>query len=368
MRYAFLLCAAVILVATPLSAGEFSPIIISTGKPTPSTVRSGEPFRVTYRTEFFDTVLILEDRMSPENIALENIEVIGLEINKNLLKRPPDDKLGFINVWEFTYTFRIINPEKKVYKVPPFNFLWVLKKAGTTVADAKEKEKIREHPTAEIAVNYVSSIVKPPPLDIRDDATFTNPLWRAGVLRNSAYGIIATGVLFGLILVWNLVSLARKRLKPEEQNIKNDEKETEIAVAEEEPLLPPRQARKRFLRELELVPNDYPYPVLRNIVRTLVLSELNQNRVITASRSDTPSQILEKLHSIPYEQENKFRPSYWIIRTWVERLRVYEQDMDKGMCSIDVLSEKESLSIMVLNLKLHQRIKFFLKRIWLRRR
>src|SRR3989344_8815842 len=106
MRYKILFCALVVLISTPTWAQEFSPIVIETGKPTPSVVRSGEPFKITYRAKFFDTVLIDEDQMQPESLALEKIEAIALSIEPK--ERQYDDTLGFVNVWDFTYTFRII--------------------------------------------------------------------------------------------------------------------------------------------------------------------------------------------------------------------------------------------------------------------
>src|SRR3989344_1475378 len=157
MRYKLLVCVFVLLIATPVLAQEFSPIIIETGKPVPSVVRSGEPFKVTYRAKFLDTVLIYEEQMQPDSLALEKIEVISLEIDKNPLRRQEDESLGFVNVWDFTYTFRIIQPEKGEYKIIPFNFVWVSKKAGVTIEETKEKEKLNEFLTEEGGVSYITS-------------------------------------------------------------------------------------------------------------------------------------------------------------------------------------------------------------------
>ena len=90
MRYKLLVCVFVLLVATPVLSQEFSPIVVETGKPVPSVVKSGEPFKVTYRAKFFDTVLIYEEQMQPDNLALEKIEVIGLEVDKNPFDRNTD--------------------------------------------------------------------------------------------------------------------------------------------------------------------------------------------------------------------------------------------------------------------------------------
>src|SRR3989344_2981659 len=194
MRYKFLWGVFVLLIATPVLAQEFSPIIIETGKPTPSIVKSGEPFKITYRAKFFDTVLIYEDQMQPESLALEKIEAIALVIEPK--ERQYDDTLGFVNVWDFTYTFRIIQPEKGIYKIPSFNFIWVEKKAGVTVEETKDKEKPMEMPTEEVGIGYVSvvrpadKVVKPPPLDIRDEQKFASPIADGVVLRQWAYGVM----------------------------------------------------------------------------------------------------------------------------------------------------------------------------------
>ena len=168
MRYKLFFCVFVLLIATPVLAQEFSPIVVETGKPIPSVVKSGEPFKITYRVKFLDTVLIYEEQMQPDSLTFEKVEVIGLEVDKNLLERPENDSLGFVTVWDFIYTFRIIQPEKGEYKIPPFNFVWAEKRAGVTVEETKGKEEPKELPTEEVGVSYVSSVIEPPQLDIRD--------------------------------------------------------------------------------------------------------------------------------------------------------------------------------------------------------
>src|SRR3989344_3465673 len=215
MRYKLLVCVFFLLVATPTLAQEFSPIVVETGKPAPSIVKSGEPFKVTYRAKFFDTVLIYEEQMQPDNLALETIEIIGLEVNKNPFDRPENDTLGFINVWDFTYTFRIIQPEKKVYKIPSFNFIWVEKKAGVTIDETKDKEKPKEMPTEEVGVGYVSTVVKPPSLDIRDEIDFSSPLPTGYKLRRWAYGVIGISLFVVVVILFRLAKFS-KTLKPQE--------------------------------------------------------------------------------------------------------------------------------------------------------
>src|SRR3989344_3495259 len=267
MRYKFLWGVFVLLIATPVLAQEFSPIVVETGKPTPSVVKSGEPFKITYRAKFFDTVIISEEQMQPENIALDKIEVIGLEIAK---ERVNNDTLGFINVWDFTYTLRIIQPQKAVYKISSFNFIWIEKKAGVTVEETKDKEKTREKPTDEVGINYVSSIVKPPPLDIRDGITFVSPVADGVVWRRWAYGVIGFASLLVIIIVFRFAKYHKTQQSQEAgQEVDVETAEDEVAVSVE-PILSPKQARKKFLRELKEPLGGLKNTRLCRLVRTLL--------------------------------------------------------------------------------------------------
>jgi len=62
----------VILIATWASTQEMSPIVVETGDPVPSVVRTGELFTVTYRAKYTDAVLIVEEYMQLSSLALIN--------------------------------------------------------------------------------------------------------------------------------------------------------------------------------------------------------------------------------------------------------------------------------------------------------
>src|SRR3989344_5936093 len=187
MRYKLMAFAAVLLIGTPAFGQETSPIIIKTGQPTPSVVRTGELFKVTYQAQFYDEFLVVEEQMQPENIVAEPFEVVKLEVV--LLPDHGDDSMGIIHTKDFIYTFRIIKPEKGDKKIPPFNFIWVLKKAGTTEANAKDGNELKEMPTEEVGVRYVYSPIKPPSLNIRDEMDFPLFKYRATSLVKFGYSV-----------------------------------------------------------------------------------------------------------------------------------------------------------------------------------
>src|SRR3989344_2542159 len=276
MRYKLFICICVLLVATPVLAQKFSPIVVETGKPTPSIVRSGESFKVTYRAKFFDTVLVYEGQMQSDNLALDKIEVIGLEISK---ERVSNDTLGFINIWDFTYVFRIIQPEKKVYKIPSFNFIWAEKKAGVTIDETKDKEKPKEMPTEEVGVGYVSTVVKPPSLDIRDEIDFSSPLPTGYKLRRWAYGVIGISLFVVVVILFRFAKFS-KTLKPQEVGQEASIEIEKSMVVDTELLLSPKHARKTFLKELKQLQSEAQHPTLelyrkvRSAVRILLLAEL----------------------------------------------------------------------------------------------
>lgn len=356
MRYKLVFCAFVLLIATPAQTQEFSPIVVETGKPTPSVVRSGEHFKVTYRAKFFDTVVIYEEQMKPDNLALEKIEVIGLEVVK---ERMSNDTLGFVNVWDFTYTFRIIQPDKGVKKVPSFNFVWVLKKAGVTAEEVKDKEKPREMPTEEVGVDYVSSIVKPPPLDIRDGINFVSPVASGVALRRGAYGVIVTSFLFAIFVLFRFSKYSKvKQLGEAGQEAGAEVAEDGFGVNTES-ILSPKQARKKFLEDLKKLQGEMQLPKIRLLVRTLVLAELRG----TIRDSMSANEIYAKLSGLNARQRKQVGSKYAVMTDLVRRLKDYQEHIDSGKCFLNPVKEVDELKEMVSGLKLHKRASSFVRRL-----
>lgn len=375
MRYKLLGCVFVLLISTPALSQEFSPIVVGTGKPVPSVVRSGEPFKITYRAEFFDTVLIYEEQMNfeslvlveekkpgPENIETVSVEVVGLKIEPK--ERKYNDSLGFVNVWDFTYTFRIINAQKGLYKIPSFNFIWVEKKAGVTVEETKNKEKLREMPTNEVGVGYISSIVKPPPLDIRDEITFISPITSGIMLRRWAYGLIGTALFLFMIVVFRF---ARKYRRPGEVGLETTEEivDTDDVIVNTEPILSTKKARNKFLKELEkLRVENKPDFVksLRFLVRNLLLAELRG----TIRSSMSENEIYTKLSGLDDKHKKLIGSKYGVMMDLTRRLKSYQEYTDSGEYPrndlkgiIQIVALREAVS----SLKFRKRVLSFVRRL-----
>lgn len=361
MRYKLLVCALVLLISTPALSQEFSPIVIKTGKPTPSVIRSGEPFKVTYRAEFFDTVIIYEEQMQPDSLALDKVEVIGLNVVK---ERISNDSLGFVNVWDFTYTFRVIQPQKGVYKIPSFNFIWVDKKAGVTIEEAKIKEKPREMATDEVGVSYVTSIVKPPPLDIRDEIIFVSPVASGTALRRWAYGVIGFSSFVFVVILFRFVRYS-KALQNQEVNRESDTETIEDVTGNTELILSPKQARRKFLKELKKLQSEAQYPTLdlekkiRLSVRLLLLAELRG----TIRASMSANEIYAKLSSFDAKQKKQMRPRYDYVINLAQKLKGYQEEIDSGIYFPNLRVEIDELEADVSGLKFHKRALFFVKRL-----
>lgn len=371
MRYKLIVCVFVLLISTPILAQEFSPIVVKTGKPTPSVVKSGEPFKVIYRAEFLDTVLIYEEQMNFESLVLieekerprsenfetVNVEVISLKIDPK--EREHNDSIGFVNVWDFTYTFRIIHSKKGVYKIPSFNFIWVEKKAGVTAEEAKAKEKPREMPTEEVGIDYVSSVVKPPPLDIRDEINFVSPIADGVVLRRWAYGVIGTASLLFVVVVFQF---ARKYRRSQEVGLETTEETVDAdgVTVNTEPIFSPKQARKKFLRDLKKLQAESRLGLMKKIrplVRDLLLAELRGTIIDSMSENE----IYLKLNRLDAKQKKQIGSKYAVVTNLAQRLKGYQDDIDLEKYSSDAVNWREVVELKeaVSSLKFSKRVLSF---------
>ncbi len=333
MRYKIVAFIAVLLIGTPVFAQETSPIIIKTGRPTPSVVRTGELFKVAYQAQFYDEVFILEEQMQPENIIAEPFEVINLEIVS--LPDHGDDSTGIIHIKDFVYTFRIIKPEKGDKKIPPFNFIWVVKKAGIIEANAKEGNEPQEIPTEEVGVRYVYSPIKPPPLSIRDKMNFPSFKYSGATLRNYSYRTIAGSLLVSLfvIFVWVCSGIIKAR-KADKKIL--DETATGF-VFEVVPSVTLKKARRRFLRDLKKLLKikdiDVPSPELEKrvycLLRELILVELS-GIPIKASTSDTPNELYNRLKALGAKDREAMGLKYRVFTGLTFKLKNYYEDMESG--------------------------------------
>jgi hypothetical protein len=280
----------VVSLAAAGSAAAQSPIVVETLELEPTVVKTGDVISQTYRLRFPDLIsegreiIILEDRMVPENLPVHPFEAVSL----NVVKRRIEDEY----IWDFEYGLRIIAPEKAVYLVPSFAFYYLIRDLGEDIEDAE----IQQVDGGQGLVRYVSTMTDVPVLDIRDTIELGEFGGRAALFSTAAWTVAPLP-----LLVW-LVFLVRQWRKKE--------------------VIPTEVARE--LEEIERLEAQIPAPpsiwearrTLQGHVRTLeaaqgngALGELKQDLVIStreylqaelpALRSgDTPKDILRHIEGL----------------------------------------------------------------------
>jgi hypothetical protein len=280
----------VVSLAAAGSAAAQSPIVVETLELEPTVVKTGDVISQTYRLRFPDLIsegreiIILEDRMVPENLPVHPFEAVSLDV----VKRRIEDE----HIWDFEYGLRIIAPEKAVYLVPSFAFYYLIRDLGEDIEDAE----IQQVDGGQGLVRYVSTMTDVPVLDIRDTIELGEFGGRAALFSTAAWTVAPLP-----LLVW-LVFLVRQWRKKE--------------------VIPTEVARE--LEEIERLEAQIPAPpsiwearrTLQGHVRTLeaaqgngALGELKQDLVIStreylqaelpALRSgDTPKDILRHIEGL----------------------------------------------------------------------
>lgn len=152
----------VVLALARSGAAQGPPIDVETLEIEPTVVKTGDPIAQTYRLRFPDLVsegreiIVLEDRMAPENLPVHPFEAVSL----NVVKR----RIGDEHIWDFEYGLRLIAPEKAVYVVPSFSFYYLIRDLGEDIEEAE----IQQVDGGQGLVRYVSTMTDEPVLDIRD--------------------------------------------------------------------------------------------------------------------------------------------------------------------------------------------------------
>ena len=210
-------------------------------------------------------------------------------------------------------------------------------------------------PTEEVGVSYVSSIVKPPPLDIRDEINFVSPVASGMVLRRWAYGVMGTS---SLLVVFVLLRFFKRSKASESQELEHEsgaETSEEDVVGNREPILSPKQARRKFLRELHKLRAESRLDLMKKIrshVRSLLLAELQG----TIRNSMSENEIYAKLSGLDVKQVKQIGSKYVAMLDLARRLKGYQEDIDLEKYSSDSVNWREviELSKAVSGLKLRK--------------
>lgn len=224
----------------PVPAEKTAPVTVETLAIEPTVVKTGDRIRQLYRVRFPDLigegreVVILEDRMAPENLPVHPFEGVALAIRK---RRVEDE-----HVWDFAYEFRLIAPEKAVYQLPGFSFFYLVRDLGQAIEDAE----VEQVDGGGGLVRYVSTMTDLPVLDIRDTIEFGSFQGRTLFFQVMAWGLAPLPLALWLVL------LVRRLRRPVQAAADDRRAADELARIEAQiPLQPTvRQARRRLMREI----------------------------------------------------------------------------------------------------------------------
>ena len=172
------------------------PITIETLEIEPTVVKTGDLITQTYRVRFPDLIdegrelLILEDRMAPENLPVHPFEAVSLDVDKR--------QVGEEHIWDFAYGLRLIAPEKAVYVIPSFGFYYLIRDLGEDIEDAE----IQQVDGGQGLVRYVTTMNDLPILDIRDTIELGAFAGRATLFRAMAWTLAPLPLAIWLFLLF----------------------------------------------------------------------------------------------------------------------------------------------------------------------
>jgi hypothetical protein len=211
----------------------------------PTVGKTGDVIAATFRVTFRDLVgkgkevLVLEDRMAPDKLPLAPFEAVGLDVDKR--------EVGGLQIWDFVYRLRIVNPKKELVELRSVTFYWLIRDLGQNIEDAQ----VLQSTTDPLQFRYVTTITGDPTLAIRDAIELGRFARRAALFR-----IVEWAVAPLPLAIWSIaavVALRRPRITAM--------KRTALKANEPEPIIPEpptlRQARRRlrhWLRTLEDTP------------------------------------------------------------------------------------------------------------------
>ena len=273
---------------------EASVVQVETLELEPTVVKTGDLITQTYRVRFPDLIsegkeiIILEDRVAPENLPVHPFEGVSLEVDK----RQVDDEY----IWDFEYGLRLIAPEKAFYVLPGFSFYYLVRDLGEDVEDVE----VEQVDAAGGFVRYVTTINDVPVLDIRDTIELGEFQTRA-----TGFRILAWGVAPLPLLVW-FVMLVRQVRRPDEVSEDQQREADELERLEAQIPVAPSiwQARRALIggiRALEDLAPGANGSALHDVQRTLLISgrEFLQAEIRELHSGDTPKDIQKHIEGLP---------------------------------------------------------------------
>ena len=324
-----------------------SPVHIETLEIEPTVAKSGDLIVQTYRVRFPDLigegreVIILEDRMAPENLPVHPFEAVSLDITK----RQVEDQ----HVWDFRYGLRLIAPEKALYLVPGFSFYYLVRDLGEEIEDAE----VQQVDGGGGLVRYVTTITDIPLLDIRDTIELGAFQARATFFRTLAWGVAPLP-----LLVW-LVLLVRQTRRPKLVSEDQQNEADELDRIEAQIPIPPSiwEARRSLLkrvRALDDLASGTNGTALHDIQRNLIISarEYLQAEIPDLHTGDTPRDIQAHVEGL------KDGPRKAALQVLTSRLVSYQHALERGTPALidDPTAEARELTDSLRQLRPHIRL------------
>ena len=303
----------------------FLPVRVETLELEPTVVKTGDRITQTYRVRFPDLIdqgqeiIILEDRMVPENLPVHPFEGVSLAVEKRQL----DDE----HIWDFVYGFRLVSPEKATYVLPGFSFYYLVRDLGEDVEEAE----VQQVDGGAGLVGYVTTITEVPVLDVRDTIELGSFAGRAATFRTLAWTVAPLPLLVWFVM---LVRLARcPKVVTEAQQREADEIERlEAQIPAPPSVWQARRNLRRQLRSLEgLMPSDNG-TTLRDVERSIVITarEYLQAELPDLDTGDTPKDIAQHV------AEMKDGARKEALRTLTSRLVDYQSGLEQeSLTAID---------------------------------
>ncbi len=221
--------------------GRFGPVRVDTLELEPTVVKTGDPITQVYRLRFPDLIsegqeiIILEDRMTPEALPVHPFEAVSLTVDKRQIEGE--------HIWDFSYGFRLVDPNKMTYLLPNFSFYYLIRDLGEDIEDAE----VQQVDGGQGLVRYVTSITDEPLLYIRDTIELGTFAGRATVFQSLAWAVAPLP-----LLVW-FVMLVRLARKPKMVSLEKQQEEDELARLEAQIPVSPSiwEARRSVHHELK---------------------------------------------------------------------------------------------------------------------
>ena len=319
-----LVAAGALVGGAPASAGAqdagASPVQVETLEIEPTVVKTGDVITQVYRVRFPDLIgqgreiIILEDRMVPENLPIHPFEAVSLEIRK----RHVDSE----HIWDFVYGMRLIAPEKAVYVVPSFGFYYLVRDLGEDIEDAE----IQQIDGGQGLVRYVTTMNDLPILDIRDTIELGEFGGQAVFFRALAWAVAPLP-----LLVW-LGFLVRLARKPKTVSLEAAREAEELDRIEAQIPVPPsiweaRRTLRAQLRALAGAAQGGGAAVISGLVisaRDYLRAELPD-----VNSGDTPRDIKAHVEGLKDGARKE------ALSTLASRLVVYQDGLERGEVTID---------------------------------